>query len=180
MTVMNAGLQVLLTLNSTLLLAAVYQIKSSFLVGNLAISIQCIIGATLVIAMIIMSWICLAFLRSSRKLSRDEIYDIESIELASNSYLPSYLGYFFVALSIPDLKTLVFVYVLVFGFTLFSNALYFNPVFLLLGYRFYFIRTKAGSKLFLISKTKYRTPAEVYIPSARRINDFTFIEAKEN
>ena len=39
---------------------------------------------------------------------------VSSIEHANNSFLPSYLGYFFVALSINNQETLTFVYIVLF------------------------------------------------------------------
>ena len=102
--------------------------------------------------------------------------EISSIEYANNSFLPSYLGYFFVALSITDYGTLFFVYAILFAFTFLSQALYFNPLFLVFGYKFYNITTNDGVTLFLISRHNYKTPNEVDIPIAFRINDYTFIE----
>lgn len=100
----------------------------------------------------------------------------ESIEHANNSFLPSYLGYFFVALSIGNWETLFFVYAILFVFTFRSQALYFNPLFLIYGYEFYNITTASRASIFLISREHYKTPSEVVIPKACRINNYTFIE----
>ncbi|MFB9148302.1 hypothetical protein [Roseovarius ramblicola] len=102
--------------------------------------------------------------------------EVISIEHANNSFLPSYLGYFFVALSVSDWQTLSFVYGMLFVFTFLSQALYFNPLFLIFGYEFYNVETKNGTTLFLISKERYKKPDAVKVSSARRINDYTFIE----
>lgn len=112
-----------------------------------------------------------------RMLGKDEFQSGQtaSIGHANNSFLPSYLGYFFVALSIGNCETLVFVYSILFIFTYKSQALYFNPLFLLYGYDFYNIKTKSGASIFLISKEKYKTPVDVIIPRAYRINDYTFL-----
>ena len=40
-----------------------------------------------------------------------------------------------------------------------SQALYFNPLFLLYGYDFYTITTSTGASIFLISKEKYKKNA---------------------
>jgi hypothetical protein len=101
---------------------------------------------------------------------------VASIEHANNSFLPSYLGYFFVALSIGNWETLWFVYGVLFVFTFLSQALYFNPLFLLFGYEFYNIATKNGTAIFLISKERYKKPDDIQIPLAYRINNYTFIE----
>jgi hypothetical protein len=102
--------------------------------------------------------------------------EVESIEHANNSFLPSYLGYFFVALSIGNWETLGFVYGVLFIFTFLSQALYFNPLFLLFRFEFYNIKTKSGTAIFLISRYKYKKPDEINIPKAYRINNYTFIE----
>ena len=92
------------------------------------------------------------------------------------SFLPSYLGYFFVALSINNWETLSFVYGVLFIFTYLSQALYFNPLFLLFGFEFYNIKTKNGTAIFLISRNKYKKPNEIDIEKAHRINNYTFLE----
>ena len=101
---------------------------------------------------------------------------IISVEYANNSFLPSYLGYFFVALSINSCETLYFVYGILFIFTFMSQALYFNPLFLLYNFKFYNITTRNGSVIFLISKKCYKTPKEIVLKTVYRINDFTYIE----
>ncbi len=114
----------------------------------------------------------------SRWLGKDEFKDgdIVAIEHANNSFLPSYLGYFFVALSIGNCETLLFVYGILFVFTFLSQALYFNPLFLIFRFEFYSVTTKKGATLFLISRKKYKTPPDVQIASVSRINNYTFIE----
>lgn len=102
--------------------------------------------------------------------------DIINVEHANNSFLPSYLGYFFVALSIANWETLWFVYGVLFMFTFRSQALYFNPIFLLFGFDFYNITTKNGAVVFLISRNSFKTPASINIARVRRINNHTFIE----
>ena len=114
----------------------------------------------------------------SSRLGRDEFKkgEVESIEHANNSFLPSYLGYFFVALGISNWEVMWFVYVVLFVFTFLSQALYFNPLFLLFGYEFYNIKTKNGTAIFLISRHQYKQPGDIEIATAYRINNYTFIE----
>ncbi|MBQ6657082.1 MAG: hypothetical protein IJM64_07355 [Ottowia sp.] len=104
---------------------------------------------------------------------------VESIECANNSFLPSYLGYFFVALGITSRETFVFVYILIFVFTFLSQTLYFNPLFLIFGYKFYNVKTKRGASIFLVSKMKYKIPGDIDILNTHRINDYTFIEIEK-
>lgn len=171
----------LLTFNATSLLVIVYLIKSNTVLPPLALGdarlelpwyvsfgLYCLVPIALTGTSLLLA----------KLLGRDEFKrgDVVSIEHANNSFLPSYLGYFFVALSIPNLETLYFVYGMLFVFTLLSQALYFNPIFLLFGYEFYNIRTKAGTCIFLISRARYKTPASVQVEWAARINDYTYIQ----
>lgn len=103
---------------------------------------------------------------------------ITEVELANHSFLPNYLGYFFVALSIQDFVTFIFVYVIVFVFTYISQSLCFNPMFLLLGYHFYFVTGEDGTKIFFITKQKMKPVEDVLLDNLRRINDFTFIDMR--
>ena len=63
-----------------------------------------------------MTWIGIVM---GSKLGHDSFKkgDIEELKLANNSFLPNYLGYFFVALSISDLHTMCFVYSILSIFT---------------------------------------------------------------
>lgn len=104
---------------------------------------------------------------------------VKEIEQANNAYLPSYLGYFFVALSVPFNETLIFVFAILFLFTFLSQTLYFNPLFLFFGYHFYYLRTETNIKIFLITKKKLKDPGKLSFPALKRINDFTFIDKEK-
>ena len=73
---------------------------------------------------------------------------------------------------------LFFVYGVLFIFTFLSQALYFNPLFLVFRYEFYNIKTKTGASIFLISPYRYKVPQDIVVPMAFRINNYTFIERK--
>lgn len=173
-----------LTFNATSLLVIVFLVKEGFTLQKLF----CHFGFNNILPdfpnlISYLSYVLLLLLLTklsifiSAYLGKDDFKngDIISIEHANNSFLPSYLGYFFVALSVPNLETLVFVYVLLFVFTFFSQALYFNPLFLVFGYNFYHLTTTNGARIFLISKTEFKTPKYIEI-HANRINNYTFID----
>jgi len=110
-------------------------------------------------------------------LSKDDInYEMHSIEEANNAFLPSYLGYFIVALSVNSVQTMVFVYLIVFVITYFSQTLYFNPMFLLLGYKFYYMTTVNNVK---ISKKEINSTIGLTFPKLRRINNTMFIDEED-
>ena len=101
---------------------------------------------------------------------------VKEIELANNSFLPTYLGYFFVSLSVNNSATLTVVFAIIYVFTFLSQSLYFNPIFLLFGYHFYFIKTTENIKIFLITKKQLRSPGNDGFDRLKRINNYTFID----
>ena len=179
----NIAFRILLTFNATSLLVIVFCIQNDFPLSYFyphPITCAAPDYASYIAYAIIPIFLTWVSLKLSKFLGRDEFKsgEVESIEHANNSFLPSYLGYFFVALSISDWTALAFVYGMLFVFTFLSQALYFNPLFLIFGYEFYNIKTASGTTIFLISKDRYKKPGAVSISSARRINDYTFIERK--
>lgn len=68
------------------------------------------------------------------KKTNDEHANIESIEIAEPKYIPIYIAYFVISLSINDIILFFIVYVIVFLFVIKWKFSYFNP-YLLLGKR---------------------------------------------
>ena len=118
------------------------------------------------------------------KLSKDRIKEGEIIEIenSTNNFLPSYLGYFFVALSISDndFLTMSIIYCIIVLFVFYSQTNYFNPFLLILGYKFYKIKTKRGLSLLLISKKEFKKSNEVIIEKVYRINNSTYIDTQKS
>lgn len=109
--------------------------------------------------------------------SESDIEGCRECELADGSFLPVYLGYFFVSLSVPNWSVMFVVFGIVFVFTYLSQTQLFNPLFLLFGYHYYHIITKNGSAIFVIARgTVFRNAEAIHIGSLRRINNMTYIE----
>lgn len=164
-----------LAFNSTYLIIVVYLIKGSYTLNMLsafsryyswALFLLCPVALTA-----ISFWI-------AKLLATDAISQtsVREIELANNSFLPTYLGYFFVSLGINDVPTLVVVFSIIYLFTFLSQSLYFNPIFLLFGYQFYFIKTASNIKIFLITRKPLKKPGDESFDHLKRINDYTFID----
>lgn len=164
----------LLTINSIIMLLVVYLIKEKIsLQLNISLSTH-ISYLCYIMLTVLMSGICLWM---SKFLGNDIIDGgITDIEAANNSYLPSYLGYFFVALSIDDWSTLFWVGILIIVFSYFSQTLYFNPMFFLFGYKFYNVTVDTGMKFFVISKKNITSIKDLKFTKLKRINNYTFID----
>lgn len=179
---MNFLYRLLLTFNATSLIIVVFLVKEQVLINeidcrlvNLPNYVSYILYFLVPVALTYLS------LLIGRFLSKDNIKEasILSIEQANNAFLPSYLGYFFVALSVPYVETLIFVFAILFIFTFLSQTLYFNPLFLLFDYHFYYLNTTNNVQLFVITRKELKDPKSIKIEQLRRINNFTFIDIKK-
>ncbi|WP_198287478.1 hypothetical protein [Photobacterium marinum] len=183
---MNTIYRLLLTFNATSLLMLIFLVQKGYSIGHFFPKCPYLVGTPNYLSYL--AYLSVPVLLTglsiilSSLLGKDDFQpdEISSIDHANNSFLPSYLGYFFVALSVGNWETLWFVYGVLFVFTFLSQALYFNPLFLLFGFEFYNITTKNGTSIFLISRYKYKKPSEVDVPLANRINNYTFIERGGN
>lgn len=170
---MNLLFKLLLTINATSWMLVIYVIKGKWTIVPIP-SWALHIG--LVLLIILLSWLSL-FL--SKFFGKEALTKCDEFSLADNEFLPVYLGYFFVSLSVADCYTMVAVYCLVFIFTYLSQTQYFNPVYLLFGYHYYHILTPKGTKVFVIKKGKViRSKDDIDFQNLRRINDTTFIERR--
>lgn len=163
--------RILLTFNSIMVYFVVYLINNQVVIPSVGV------GRSYVLYFAIVLCFSLGCLKLSDLLPAETIMGgIKEIELADGSYLPSYLGYFFVALSVKNLQALMWVGVVIGVFTYFSQTLYFNPVFLIFGYRFYYLTMDNGMTLFVLTKRDIKAVEGLRFNNLNRINDYTFID----
>nr|UWI49647.1 hypothetical protein NZ312_16230 [Clostridioides difficile] len=171
---LNFIYQIFLTINATFLIVVVFMTKEHIVIpafNNYPNWISYIIFISIPV---ILTYISLIL---TQCLSDDNIEgNIKDVEQANNAFLPSYLGYFFVALSVSDWETLIFIFIIIFVFTYFSQTLYFNPLFLIFKYKFYYITTGNNVKIFVITKKQIRNAKELSFKKLKRINNFTYID----
>jgi hypothetical protein len=174
---MNFLYRLFLAFNSTYLIVVVYLIKGDYRFNVLENYSHYF--SWLVFILIPILCTAISFLIVKR-LSTDSLsaQSITEIELANNSFLPTYLGYFFVSLGVNDTPTLIVVFLIIYIFTFLSQTLYFNPLFLLFGYHFYFLKTTNNIKVFMITKKQLKRPGDDGFQSLKRINDYTFIDTE--
>lgn len=111
-----------------------------------------------------------------RFLPKSTISKVISINPSDNNFLENYFAFFFVALSVKGLTAFWVIFGITIIFTYVSRVSYFNPVFLVFGYRFYYIESGERVKIMLISKKKILSPNNYKSIPVRRINDYTFID----
>lgn len=193
MSIINFLYRLLLTFNSTSLIIVIFLVKEQITVQwyNKLLFLPNFVSYAFYFSLPLLFTMCslyLAKLLAKDSLEKTKIIaengeiktlgksKVIEIEQANNAFLPSYLGYFFVALSITRFETLIVIFLLLFLFTFFSQTLYFNPLFLLFGYQFYYLTTINRTKIFLITRKSLKNPDDIDLPKLNRINDFTFID----
>ena len=187
---------------STSLLPVIYLIKSSYYIikedcwiyrivekvlgANIieGLSTLAVLNITIyVISPILLSLVTLFWVRIF--CSEDSIKkSVQEVSVINNDYMPIYLGYIFVSVSIPnpdigeiDLLTLMVVYLLVNVFVTASRSLCFNPIFVIFGYSYYSIKTQKGTNLFVITRKKIRKSDEnIKFEKLRKITEVVYIE----
>lgn len=170
---MNFIFRLLLTINATSWMLVIYGIKEGMTIHPIPLHI---FGIVLLAIPIILSLISI---KISSFLGSDSITGCQEFSLADNEFLPTYLGYFFVSLSVSDNTTMIYLYGIVFVFTYLSQTQYFNPIFLLFGYHYYHILTEQGTRVFVITKGKViRNKNNISFDNLKRINDTTYIQRK--
>lgn len=132
----------------------------------------CVLTGVVVIALNLL----VRFLFELRSHDSAEKGVLTQIESASENFLPNYLGYFFVALSIQDSGLFFVVFALVTILVCFSQSMYYNPTLLFLGYHFYYATTNQGAKILLISKQKFLNAENAMLNNLYRISDYTYFE----
>ena len=106
------------------------------------------------------------------------IENIEKIRPLEGQFLPVYIGLFVIALSFNDglsIQAIFLIFVLFILWLCFETVAYFNPFFILLGYRFYEIETKNKITSIIITKRKDVKKINNF-EKLIRLNNFTFLE----
>lgn len=188
---MNFLFKLLLSISSISLLPIIFAIKSKYYLGECEfyryIEYEAIISMLVELSLlgyfILPILLTILILWLVKKLDKDELKEqyIIEIEDYTSSFLPNYLGYFFVALSISDndFFILLIICVILVIFVFLSQTKYFNPLFLIFGYKFYNIKMNTGLRILLISRMNYKKPSDIDKCNIYRINNFTFIQTNK-
>lgn len=168
-----------LTLNSLLLSLIVFLIKEGIVINSLypyLSSLPNIISYILYfVVVLIFTWLSMRLINF---LGTDTIDagSISVIEPANDAFLPSYLGYFFVALSIPNIEVFLYVFGIICIFIFYSRISYFNPIFFLFGFNFYYLVNNKNIKVLLITRKQIKEPKSAAFDNLKRINNYTFMD----
>lgn len=171
------------SLAATSLLPALYLVKSSYRVLSISDFYDPWINAAVYLLVpIILSLLSLWIMQH---MAADSISNpAKSISPVNNDYLPIYLGYIFVSLSMPnpehgsvDWTILIIVYILICSFVTFSQSLCFNPMFIIFGYGYYSVKTENNVRVFVITRNNIgKSSMNVIFPNLAKITEIVYIE----
>ncbi len=148
-----------MAVTATSLLPSLYFLKCLYSFKKQTWELKSILSIFIILGIpFILSYICLLWMKCQAKDSATEVKEIEPV---NNEYLPIYLGYIFVSLSIPsqyegqvDWIILCVIYILVVLFVSISQSFSFNPIFIVFGYGYYRITTNQNVKVFIVTKRR--------------------------
>lgn len=155
------------TLSSTCIMPAI----SVFYTGWLELSQPNIVLVLALFALVLVSpLLCFRFLVFDELKS-----ETDCIENVNHLFLPVYLGYFFVTFSISDFYWFLLIYLIIVSLLTCSRLMYFNMLFLCLGYSFYKVHTVKGISCYIISK-RFLSNDHGSFFKLKRLNNITFLE----
>ena len=127
------------------------------------------------ISVIVISWLT-TFLFSFFEKHNIPSTNVKGIESADGIFIPTYLAYVFVGLSMQSLDKLWFCYGILVVVCFAAQIYLFNPAFYLLGYKFYFVTNSRGKKLLIMTRKRILLSETIEFEKIYRINDYTYVE----
>ena len=118
-------------------------------------------------------------LRLTRALyEKNEALDIIEEKPIESIAVPTYIGFFVIAIEMqqldPGVSFIVLVVIFLF-WTRLEKVFYFNPIWLLFGYRFYEVKSSSKDTVTLITK-RSKLKGSHKLTGLRRLNNYTFME----
>lgn len=160
-------------------LIIIFILKNNF---NEAIAIPNILCVLCIMILAYMlSYLYIFCIKKHNKDVQNEQMECSEIEIAEPKYIPIYIAYFVISLSINKLIVFCLIFALIYLLVLKGKFSYFNP-YLLFSYHFYEISINTNQKcakykVFLISKQKIKNITTCN--NLIRLNDFTFLDRSE-
>lgn len=162
------ALSLFFAMNSCGWIFFVYFVKSN------AFSVEYLLKLLGIVALIILTaWILSLFFKQK---NFEKLDSALNFEINNDVFLPIYLGYFFVALSIQNLHTLLIIYVLIVFFNYLSKTNYYNPTLILFGYNYFVVTTSNNAKIYVLSKKEIKLIEKCTFNKLCRVSDYFFID----
>jgi hypothetical protein len=113
-----------------------------------------------------------------KTITTEDNIEITRIRPIESVAMPTYIGLFVISLGItsfPIVTALTILIILFVFWGFFEIVFYFNPIWIIFGYRFYEAESKNGNTFTLITKQR-DLKNELNLNRLQRINNYTFME----
>lgn len=171
---------------SFLLLIAIYLINHSFTLGMLLKSMKLdFVKADIPNFLSYVIYIVIVVLLSGLFVKRFKVLKdrininsdkIDKISPTGDNFLASFFAYIFLGLSINNAYMLIVIYIALVIMCYSTQMYLYNPIFILFGYNYFYIKTKEGLTIILLTKKKFQLGEIESLIGIRRLNDYTYID----
>jgi hypothetical protein len=134
------------------------------------------ISIGVLLSSIFLTWLTIKIY--SKFLSRGDDAKVVSIKIAEPIYIPTYIGYFLISISIIDIKLGILILIIIIFLLYKTKQFYFNIFLFVLGYNFYEIETENGCSITVISK-KANIKRSKSFNNLVRLNEFVFLDTQK-
>lgn len=172
---------------SFFLLIAIYLINHSFTIGLIIkeigvkygnyIDLPNWISYVIYLAIVIISsWIVTKRFKSLNDCIDLDADQIKTISPTGDNFVASFFAYIFLGLSINNINMLAVIFITLIIMCYSTQMYLYNPLFILFGYNYFYIKTFNGLTIILLTKRKFKLNEIEDLKCIRRLNDYTYIE----
>ncbi|RAX54977.1 hypothetical protein CCY99_02235 [Helicobacter sp. 16-1353] len=132
---------------------------SNFYIKHL-FKLLCAIAVVLIAVLI--SWVYIKINKKCHHNTQSEQIQCDEVKIAEPKYIPIYIAYFIIPLSVSNLLIFIVIFILIAWLVIKGKFSYFNPYLLIFGYHFYKLKINnyndkyAKYSIFLISKKQIK------------------------
>lgn len=173
--------KIFFTVVSLLLLAVIYLINMGIEIGPLTgihmwFDMPAIVSYLIyILGSLFLTWLCTLAFPNFETIDLHSS-NIKAIESADSTFVPMYLAYVFVGVSIQNDTSLIWCYLLIVIICFFAQNYYFNPLYYLLGYRYYFVINSTDKKILIMTKKQIYLGQEIDFTNLKRLNDYSYVD----
>lgn len=101
---------------------------------------------------------------------------VDKVSPVGGNFLASFFAYIFLGLSINNFYILAVIYSALTIMCFCTQMYLYNPMFILFGYNYFYIKVSGGLNIILLTKKKFGLGDKGDLKGIRRLNDYTYID----
>jgi hypothetical protein len=146
-------------------------------IPTFGIDLPNIISYTLYLAIVVFaSWLITKRFNKLEDIIDITTSEIDKISPTGDNFLASFFAYIFIGLSINNMYILIAIYAILTIMCFCTQMYLYNPVFLLFGYNYFYIKVPKGLTIMVLTKKRFGLNDKEDLKGIRRLNDYTYID----